>query len=95
MYTPLIEFIPVVLGILAVYFAAGKLVTHRRRLDTVATMLSILAAIVMIVAQSSWYTSAIVEQDLQGTWFANQLWTLFNSLAMIIIILHSYPRKNK
>lgn len=93
MYSPLIELIPVVLGVLAVYFAAGKLVSSRRKTDTIATVLSISSAIIMIAAQSSWYTSAIVENDLEGTWFANQLWTLFNSLSMIIIIMYSYPRK--
>ncbi len=93
MYASIIELIPVVLGIVAVYFAAGKLASVRRRADTAVTVLSIIAAILMIVAQSSWYTSAIIERNLEGTWFANQLWTLFNSLVMLIIIIYSYPRK--
>lgn len=93
MYASIIELIPVVLGIVAVYFAAGKLASVRRKTDTAITSLSIVAAILMIVAQSSWYTSVIVERNLEGTWFANQLWTAFNSLVMLIIIIYSYPRK--
>ena len=95
MYNAIIEFIPVGLAIVAIYFASGNLVHNRRTRDKVANVLGMVAAIILVVAQSSWYTSAVLEGNLEGTWFANQLWTIFNSLVMIMIIIATYPRVKK
>lgn len=95
MYNAIIEFIPVGLAIVAIYFASGNLAHIRRTRDRVANVLGMVAAIILVVAQSSWYTSAVLEGNLEGTWFANQLWTIFNSLVMIMIIIATYPRVKK
>jgi hypothetical protein len=47
----------------------------------------------MIIAQTSWYTTSVIMGKLEDTGFANALWTIFNSLTMILIILYSVPRQ--
>ena len=91
MYNSVIEFIPVGLAIVAIYFASSKVARFHTTREKVVNVLSVIAAIIMIAAQSSWYVSAVIEGNLAGTWFANQLWTIFNSLVMIIIIIATFP----
>ena len=92
MSNAIIEIIPIVLAIVAIYLASGRLTQLRRTQDRISNIIGIIASIILIVAQSSWYASAVVDGTLQGTWFANQLWTAFNSLVMLLMIISSYPR---
>lgn len=95
MYNTIIEFIPVGLAIVAIFFASGNHDYFHTTRDKVVNVLSVIAAIILVVAQSSWYVSAVIDGNFAGTWFANQLWTIFNSLVMIIIIITTFPRDKK
>lgn len=46
----------------------------------------ILQTIILIVAQTSWYTTAVIMGKIEDTWIANYIWTGFNTLTMLNII---------
>jgi 4-amino-4-deoxy-L-arabinose transferase-like glycosyltransferase len=46
-----------------------------------------ISCIIMIVAQSSWYVLVVVMNSLEDSVYSNYLWTVFNCLIMILIIL--------
>lgn len=92
---PVFEFVPVVLAIIAVITSASSFNTVRRKSDAIIRVLTVVAALLLITAQTSWWQSSIVQGDLLGTWFANRLWTIFNSLVMIIFIIDTLPRNRK
>lgn len=87
-----LEFLPIVLAIVSIFISTSAYLKARRKWDKVRLMLSIIAAIVMIVAQTSWYTTAIIMGKIEDTTFANHLWTLFNTLVMSILIMFPGPR---
>lgn len=95
MYNTIIEFIPIGLSMVAIYFASGNHDQFHTTREKVVNVLGVIAAIILVVAQSSWYVSAVIEGNLKGTWFANQLWTIFNSLVMIMIIITTFPWDKK
>jgi hypothetical protein len=49
------------------------------------------SAVVLVVAQSSWWVSYAILGQLEATWFANVMWTVFNSMSMTTLILMSQP----
>ena len=57
--------------------------------------LAVIASLMLIVAQTSWWASYVLQGDLDGTGFANVLWAIFNSLTMAIFILMAYRRQAK
>lgn len=89
------EFIPVVLAIIAIVMLAHSYGSLRRRNDALFRIIGIVSCIVLTIAQTSWWQSAIIEGDLVGTWFSNKLWLVFNSLVMINYIIISLPRRTK
>ena len=89
------EFIPVTLAVVAIMMCGNHFKCHRRRFDKIKVIVSIVAALLLIITQTSWYFTAIIGQKLEDNVPVNYLWTIFNSLAMLLIILHAYPRKVK
>ena len=89
------EFSPVLLAMIALVMCGRSFKIQRRRFDKFKLMLSVIAALLLIIAQTSWYFSSVINQQLEDTWLANYIWTLFNILAMVLIILNAYPRKVK
>lgn len=86
------ELLPIILAIVSIFISSKAYLIARRKTDKLRLILSIIAAIVMIIAQTSWYTTSVLMGQIQDTSFANHLWTLFNTLAMIILILFPGPR---
>ena len=87
------EFLPVGLAVIAAFMMSCHYQTFRRFQDKLVCLVSVFACGLLIIAQTSWYVSAVIEQDLSGTFFANTIWTLFNSLVMISYIVGSINRK--
>jgi threonine/homoserine efflux transporter RhtA len=89
----LLEFIPIILAIVAIIFTGMKLSTLRRKSDIVVSILSILGSMLLIVAQTSWWEAAVIQGKLNDTWFANQIWLIFNIVMMLVIVVSNYPRR--
>jgi hypothetical protein len=88
----LLEFVPIILAVVAIIFSSLKMRKVRRLSDMIYCIVSAVSAILLIIAQTSWWNSAVIEKNLIGTWLSNQIWLVFNTLAMIAIILQTYPR---
>lgn len=89
------ELLPVALAIVAIILSGVMYNRARRKADKVRNILSIICAVLLIIAQTSWYTTAVVMNKLEDTWIANVIWTVFNILTMLTIIVNSIPRKPK
>lgn len=89
----LLEFIPIILAIVAIIFTGMKLSTLRRKSDIVVSILSIFGSMLLIVAQTSWWEAAVIQGKLNDTWFANQIWLIFNIVMMLVIVVSNYPRR--
>jgi len=85
------QIVPIILGVIAVLACSYRATKDRRRSDRIAMLLSMVASLIMIVAQTSWWVTYAIEGNLLGTVFANHLWTVFNSLVMIIFIISAQP----
>lgn len=85
----IIEAVPVVLAVIAAFSCSHKFMLDRRRQYKQALLLGVVCSILLIIAQTSWIVSFLVNDSLTGTWFANSVWTFFNSLTMIAFILLS------
>lgn len=88
----IVEFVPVVLAVIAAIMSAHRANVARRTSDVVYCVLAIISCILLIVAQTSWWVSYVVQGDLLGTWFSNQIWLVFNTLVMVMIIITTAPR---
>ena len=90
-----LEFLPVILAIIATILIAQSYQTVRRKTDLIVKMLMLASCLILIVAQTTWWQAAVIDDDLTGTWFGNFLWLIFNILVMVAFIVASTPRKGK
>lgn len=85
-----LELLPVVLAFLAAILCAHRFRTtqskHRKRI----LIMGVMCAFMLIVAQASWWGTYLLEGGLEGTTFANHVWTIFNSLVMVSFIAFAY-----
>lgn len=51
------------------------------------SILSMISALMLIVAQSSWYVLVVIMNRLEDSVYSNYLWTAFNCLIMLLLIL--------
>lgn len=83
----IIESVPVCLAIYSAVLCANRYSQDRRRANKRILLLGVICSMLLITAQTSWIVSALVDSSLTGTWFANYIWTFFNSLTMLAFIL--------
>jgi hypothetical protein len=88
------ELLPIGLALIAIMMSSIMYTKTRRKYDKVRTLFGMVAAALLIVAQSSWYVAYVIMGDLQDTVFANVIWTLFNCVTMLLIILYAIPRQH-
>lgn len=81
------EAIPILLAIYAAIICARQYTLDRRKHHKRVLLLGVISSLLLIIAQTSWYVTYVVNGNLIGTWFANQVWTLFNSLTMLAFIM--------
>ena len=86
------DLLPVGLAVIAIVLMSKRYDKARRYRDKAVLFLSVIAASVMIVAQLSWWSTYVLKSEMFDFGFANILWTIFNSLVMIVFIIMSYPR---
>ena len=89
---------PIILAVIALCMIAYKLANSKSRRnrssDKLITNLSILSAFTLIIAQSSWYVAYVIMNKPEDTDFSNWLWTIFNNVSMLIlIIINKYNKK--
>lgn len=87
----LFQISPVIFAIIAAVLSSIKFSTDRRKSDRLIMLMTVTASILLIIAQTSWWSTYLIENSLRGTWFANIVWTIFNNLVMVIFIMLSRP----
>ncbi len=85
------ELLPVMLAFAAAISCSVRFTVERRKDYRVAMIIAAVCAILLVVAQTSWWVSYAINGNLQGTVFANTIWTIFNSLTMVTFIMVSSP----
>jgi hypothetical protein len=88
-----LDFIPIILAIFGIVFTTIRMNSLRYATDIIIACLSIVGCMLLIVAQTSWWDAAVIQGKLDDVWFANQIWLIFNSIMMVIIIITNYPRR--
>jgi len=89
------QLLPVMLAIVAAIVCSVRFTRDRRRHDKLTMLLATVSSVLLIIAQTSWWTTYLISNSLQGTVFANTLWTVFNSTSMVTLILISQPWRLK
>jgi|LakMenEpi03Aug12_release.lakeMendotaPanAssembly.Ray.scaffolds.fasta_scaffold508818_3 hypothetical protein len=90
MFRAILELGPIVIAVFATLTASFNYIRANKagkRYTRMIAMLSMISCIMMIVAQSSWYVLVVVMNSLEDSVYSNYLWTVFNCLIMILIIL--------
>lgn len=83
------EAIPVSLAFIALVMCLHSLHKPRRANDRFVLAVSALASALMLIAQSSWWATSVLGDATQGQWWANVIWTIFNTLTMVTFIAHA------
>jgi hypothetical protein len=81
------EATPILLACYAALICAKQYFNDRRKDHKRVMLLGIICSLLLIIAQTSWYVTYVVQGNLLGTVFSDQLWTVFNSLTMLAFIL--------
>lgn len=90
MLRALLELGPIVIAVVATLISSLNYIRANRagkNYTRMIAMLSMVSCIMMIVAQSSWYVLVVVMNSLEDSVYSNYLWTVFNCLIMVLIIL--------
>ena len=89
----IVELIPIMLAV-ATIVVAGLAVNKHKGMVNVATILSVITAFLLILAQGSWMSA-----HLQGLPYfksvADNIWTIFNSLVMITLMVFAVNNHRK
>lgn len=83
----MLELVPIGLAIVSVISCTRSLFRERRRVTKVTSGFGLVCSLILIVAQSSWWTSYAINGNIEGTVWANTLWTIFNTLTMTAFIV--------
>lgn len=83
----ILQALPVVLAVIAAVKCAIHYTSIRRAQDRRVVGLAIISSLLLVIAQTSWFVSSVIQHDLEGTWFAAWIWNIFNTLTMAIFIL--------
>ena len=88
-----VELIPILLAI-ATIVVAGLAVNKNKGMVNLATIFSVITAFLLILAQGSWMSA-----HLQGVPYfktvADNIWTIFNSLVMITLMMFAVNNHRK
>lgn len=80
------ELLSIILGIVAIIINSLSVMRYGRKSDRIRAVLSIIASILLIIAQTSWYVSNTIMGLPYDILWADNIWTVFNALVMIIFI---------
>lgn len=94
MFQYVFEALPVLLAIFAVVFCSRKYTQERHYRDRFGLIGAVIASILLTIAQTSWWVASL-EERLEDTIFANYVWTVFNTIVMLVFINMGISRKPK
>ena len=86
------ELLPVVLAAIAVVLCGLRYSAECKRSIRIPMLMGVVCGLLLITAQTSWWTSIRVEGAMFGTEFADALWTAFNSIVMGCFIYLALPK---
>jgi hypothetical protein len=89
------EFLPVVLALAASVLCAQKYSDTRRKSERLVCLLGTICAVMLMFAQTSWWSAYTYHGLGLGTDLANHVWSAFNSLTMVAFIVVGWPRSQK
>jgi phosphotransferase system glucose/maltose/N-acetylglucosamine-specific IIC component len=95
MFQHIFEALPVLLAILAAVSCSKKYTQVRHHRDRAGLIGAVIASILLTIAQTSWWVASLVEGRLEDTIFANYVWTVFNTIVMLVFINMGVSRKPK
>ena len=95
MFQYLFEALPVLLAIVSAVFCSRKYTQERRYRDRFGLIGAVIASILLTIAQTSWWVAVLIEKRLEDTILANYVWTVFNTIVMLVFINMGVPRKPK
>ena len=87
MLRAILELSPIVVAAIAILVAGKNFRYKHSNGEGIVSVLSIVCAFLLIFAQSSWYVLAVVMQSLEDTLMSNIVWTIFNILTMVLLIV--------
>jgi hypothetical protein len=90
-----LELLPVILAAIAIFASARAFKNTTVGIDKVKLCLSMLTASLLIIAQTSWFTASVINGLFEDTSFADNIWTIFNTLAMIVLILNTSQKSSE
>jgi len=90
--TTIFELIPVAMAFAVAIFSSTAYTKARRIHDRTMLIMATLAAIMLIIAQTSWYSTLTGGGVDDPTW-VNNLWTLFNTTVMSAFLINAIGRK--
>lgn len=90
----LLESIPLILAMVVLLAVMFRWQTIKTRNGRALVMWMALNAVIMMMAQSSWWYTVLVLNSNQGEDVANLLWTVFNSSVMAFYIAAASLRLN-
>lgn len=88
-----IELIPIILAI-SVIFVGGLAVGKQKGILNIASILSVVTAFLLILAQGSWMTAHLNDIGYFKT-LADNIWTIFNSLVMTTFLIYTLNNVKK
>ena len=78
----LFESLPLALAVMAIIAGLSRYATVGTRNGRIVLLWMVVNAALMLVAQASWWHTALVLNSQEGEMWANVLWTIFNSSVM-------------
>ena len=88
----LIQGIPIILAFMAIVVSGFRLRFEKRNDFRLVMVLCLVDAALLLLAQTSWWQSHW-KGSLVGEAWANEIWTVYNGLTMIIFVIVGLPRK--
>lgn len=85
----LFELLPVALALAAAVTCSVSYKSAKERRTRLVLGLGIVCAALLILAQTSWWGSFVLTGKLEGTVWANWLWTVFNCTVMVAFICYA------
>lgn len=86
MFHYVFEALPVLLAIFAAVSCSKRYAQARRYRDRIGLVGAVFASILLTIAQTSWWVASLIEKRLEDTVFTNYVWTVFNTIVMLIFI---------
>lgn len=87
MLRAILELSPIIFAVIAILVIGSNFKHKHSNGEGVVSILSLVCAFLLIFAQSSWYVLAVVMDSLQDTLMSNIVWTIFNILTMVLLIV--------